>query len=136
MMSMNGGHNMKALYTLAGIVCEGKQIGRKLGFPTANLAYNPEVRYPPDGVYAALVEIEGMKGAFSAILNQGRRPTVPDGQKTIEIHLLDFSEDLYGRALCVHYIELLREEKRFNSLDELKSQLARDVESARQIFEV
>lgn len=105
-------------------------MGRRLGFPTANLAYEHAYEYPPDGVYAALVVIDGEEGVYRAILNQGGHPTVPEGPKTIEVHLFNYAGALYGRVLNVKYIRFLRGEKRFDSLEALKSQLAIDAENA------
>lgn len=108
----------------AGTVVKGDQVGRKLGFPTANL--DLEGPPPPNGVYA--VEVEG-RGR--GVCNVGVRPTVGGKKLVIEVHLLDFSGDLYGQRLAAKVLKKLRDEMRFGSLDELKAQIARDVQAAR-----
>lgn len=121
---------MKEVFLLRGRVLKGKGMGRNFGFPTANLAYERGHEYPPDGVYAAIVTIDGEEGEFFAMLNQGGHPTVPGGSKTIEVHLLSYSGALYGRMVNVKYLRFLREERRFDSLEALKRQLAVDAENA------
>jgi len=118
-------------YTILGTVVPGDQRGRQLGFPTANLAAHNE-QFPPDGVYAieALRDGERLRG----VANIGVRPTVatPDGQRLLEVHLFDFSEEIYGEDLEVSFRRLLRPEKKFASLDELRAQIVRDVALARR----
>jgi len=121
------------LFTLKGTVVSGKQLGRTLGFPTANIAYEPaegKDGFPKDGVYVALAEIHGAGRRYAAILNQGRHPTVPDGPSTIEAHLLGLDESLYGRQLTLHYLSFLRPEQTFPHLEALKNQLQHDREAA------
>ena len=120
---------MSALYSISGVTIPGKRLGTQLGFPTANLRYDPRPDLPPDGVYVATAEIEGRR--YVAILNQGHHPTVPEGQPTIETHLLGYSGgDLYDRQLTLHYQQFLRPESRFPSLEALREQLKRDTRSA------
>ena len=127
---------MQALpFELVGTVTPGKQLGTQLGFPTANIAYQPESRsWPREGVYAGIAHVEGEDLSYVCILNQGRHPTVPEGAPTIEAHVLDFSGDLYGKRVSVEYLHFIRPEKKFASLDELKAQIARDGETAREYF--
>ena len=123
----------KPLFTLKGTVVSGKQLGRTLGFPTANIAYEPTAEkngFPKDGVYVALAEVHGLSKRYAAILNQGHHPTVPDGPSTIEAHLLDLNEMIYGQQLTLHYHSFLRPEKTFPHLEALKSQLQQDREAA------
>lgn len=117
-------------YTLVGKVVEGDHLGRQLGFPTANLD-SIQLALPPTGVYAARV-VFGEKNS-SAVVNIGRRPTLkfPTPRLQIEAHLLDFNGDLYGRTLELRFLEKLRDEQRFPSLDALKTQINADISKAR-----
>ncbi|MBN2505643.1 MAG: bifunctional riboflavin kinase/FAD synthetase [Verrucomicrobia bacterium] len=117
-------------YALAGTVVRGDRIGHTLGFPTANLD-TPGLAVPPHGVYVAHARAaELTRPALVAI---GLRPTLaqPQPQRRVEAHLLDFQGDLYGRELELAFVEKLREELRFDSLDALKRQIARDLDAAR-----
>lgn len=112
---------------IEGHVEQGKHLGRELGFPTANV--RPErVRggWPENGVYAAAFWIGGDERAWPGMLNQGVHPTVPEGKPTVEVHLIGFEGDVYGGAVRVEYLRFLRPERRFDGLDALKAQLARD----------
>lgn len=121
-------------YALAGTVVRGDQIGRQLGFPTANLDVSGLV-LPPNGVYAVHAGIDDRE--YPAVLNIGLRPTLRDAapQLRVEAHLLDFDSDLYGSALELRFEEKLRDEQRFPSLQALKVQIARDVQAARECFD-
>src|SRR5688572_13296154 len=121
-------------YALAGKVVRGEALGEKLGFPTANLDVTGVV-LPPNGVYAAHAHIR--TGAFAdavyrAAVNIGVRPTVAtsQSQRRVEAHLPDFKGELYDQELELTFVEKLRDEKKFASLDELKAQIARDVDAA------
>jgi riboflavin kinase/FMN adenylyltransferase len=116
-------------YDLSGQVVKGQQIGRSLGFPTANIQIAEDYKLlPRDGAYAVHAEVNSIQ--YKAILNIGDRPTVDGQKKTIEAHLIDFEGDLYGQELRVNFQEFLREEKKFESLDALKNQLVVDRERA------
>jgi riboflavin kinase/FMN adenylyltransferase len=116
-------------YDLSGQVVKGQQIGRSLGFPTANIQIAEDYKLlPRDGAYAVHAEVNSIQ--YKAILNIGDRPTVDGQKKTIEAHLIDFEGDLYGQELRVYFQEFLREEKKFESLDALKNQLVVDRERA------
>jgi len=116
-------------YDLSGQVVKGQQIGRSLGFPTANIQIAEDYKLlPRDGAYAVHAEVNSIQ--YKAILNIGDRPTVDGQKKTIEAHLIDFEGDLYGQELRVYFQEFLREEERFESLDALKNQLVIDRERA------
>ena len=124
-------------HELSGAVVRGDARGRQLGFPTANLDPVPEMP-PPNGVYAVTVdEVIGPGEAHPlgmGVTNVGVRPTITgagNSKRTVEAHLLDFDGDLYGRVLRLHIHARLRDEKRFASLDELKAQIAVDVDCAR-----
>lgn len=120
-------------YTILGTVEPGDQLGRTLGFPTANLRAHNE-QFPPDGVYAVRVATDGRE--WGGVANIGYRPTVTagDAERKLEVHLLDFSGDLYGRDLDVDFVQFLRGERKFDGIDSLKAQIARDAESARAIL--
>jgi riboflavin kinase/FMN adenylyltransferase len=117
-------------YALAGPVVRGDGLGRQLGFPTANLDVTG-LALPPRGVYAARTRIDGQ--GYRSVLNIGFRPTLQNPNPTlrVEVHLLDFSGDLYGRELEVFFAEKLRDEQKFGSLPELKEQIERDIANAR-----
>ncbi|MBP3645333.1 MAG: riboflavin kinase [Clostridia bacterium] len=119
-------------FGLEGRVVPGKQLGTRLGFPTANIAYDPLERdWPQEGVYVGVAQVEGEARAYVSILNQGRHPTAPGGMPTVEAHLLGHPpEALYGKKLMLSYRAYLRAEMQFPSLDELKAQLSRDRLSA------
>jgi len=117
-------------YRLEGKIIEGNRIGRKIGFPTANLEVNDNNKIIPcEGVYAVRIH-RGME-KFSGMVYIGERPTVVIcGQERIEVHLFNFSGDLYGETLQLEFIEFLRDGKQFDNLEELKKQLLTDREAA------
>lgn len=121
--------------TIEGTVVSGHQLGRKLGYPTANLGIDTLVgEMPAPGVYAAHCRLADGR-VLKAMLNVGYRPTVEQGgaEVSIEAHLLDFDEDLYGQRIQLKLISRIRDERRMVSLQELREQLARDLEVVRQI---
>ncbi len=120
-------------YTILGTVTKGTQLGRTLGFPTANLSAHNE-QFPPDGVYA--VEAHRATGALRGVANIGVRPTLANstGERVVEVHLFDFHGDLYGEDLEVVFRHFLRPEKKFASLDALRAQIATDAAQARAWF--
>ena len=110
-------------------------MGRTIGFPTANLQPDdPGAVTAKNGVYVALISVEGYEQPMQCMLNQGSHPTVPEGAPTIEAHILDFSGDIYDLRAEVEYLHFLRPEKKFPSLDALKDQLKADLESTRAFF--
>ena len=110
-----------------GIVEQGKHLGRRLGYPTANIAARQVTGdWPGDGVYAAAVWIGGDDRAWPGMLNQGVHPTAPEGKPTVEAHIMGFDGDIYGLTVRVEYLRFLRPERRFDDLDALKAQLAAD----------
>ena len=116
-------------YIIGGEVIKGDQIGRTIGFPTANLDINFQHKLiPADGVYAGYVRLNGQH--HKAMANIGRRPTVGSTRRSVEIHLLDFDGDLYGQHLHFAVGHRLRDVLNFNGLDALKAQLALDKEDA------
>ena len=121
-------------YSLSGIVTRGDQIGRKIGFPTANLFISESYKLiPSDGVYAIFVYL-GLE-RFDGMLNIGWRPTVKGKKRTIEAHLFDFNKDIYGSYLRVELVAIIRKEIEFNHLDGLKEQLIKDKLAAKIILE-
>jgi riboflavin kinase/FMN adenylyltransferase len=124
-------------YNLVGTVVQGQQLGRTLGFPTANLQIPVNKLVPRQGVYAVRVTMDSMDSGNSTltnlgVMNIGNRPTVNGLTQTIEVHLLDWSGDLYGRQLNVELLDFLRSEQKFSSLDDLKQQINHDCTIARQ----
>jgi riboflavin kinase/FMN adenylyltransferase len=114
-------------YMLTGRVVKGQQLGRTLGFPTANLqVVDPDKLVPANGIYAVKVELDGqfLNGALSI----GHRPTFDNGNRSIEVHILGFDEDIYGRTMTLHFHHYLRPELKFHSAAELISQMQLDVE--------
>lgn len=110
---------------IRGVVEHGRRLGRTLGFPTANVAVGDEVALN-DGVYRSEVQIAGSERCYVAMSNLGRNPSVGGGERRLETHLLDFTGDLYGRAIEVHLLDKIRDERQFSSLEELRSQLEKD----------
>lgn len=119
-------HMLGRPFAIEGEVVEGRQIGRTIGFPTANIKIEPGQLLPPNGVY------EAMACGRKAVVNIGKRPTLNNGEDiTVEVHLLDFNGNLYGQTLRVEFLRRLRPEMKFSSLDELKAQISRDIKSVR-----
>jgi riboflavin kinase/FMN adenylyltransferase len=120
-------------YSLKGAVVAGNRLGRTIGFPTANMKLcEPLKLVPGRGVYAVDVEVLGRK--FRGMTNIGTRPTVGGVTTSIETHILDFDEDIYGLPLRITFLRRLRDEVRFPSLEELKAQLEKDKEACREHF--
>ena len=115
-------------YGLYGVVVAGNKLGRTIGFPTANIQlYEPLKLVPMNGVYAVDGEVLGRK--FKGLCNIGLRPTVDGKVRTIETHILDFDEDIYGLPLQIRFRRRIRDERKFPSLDALKEQLLQDREA-------
>jgi riboflavin kinase/FMN adenylyltransferase len=119
-------------YALSGIVVEGNQLGQQLGFPTANIRLeHTEKIIPADGVYIVKVVLENTKKANYGIMNIGIRPTIADqGARTLEVHLLDFDQMIYGKMMEVHFLTRIRDEKKFTDVEALKKQIKEDKETA------
>jgi riboflavin kinase/FMN adenylyltransferase len=119
-------------YSIVGTVTTGDKLGKKLGFPTANLSAHSE-QFPPDGVYFAEAWLDGV--LYHGVVNLGVRPTVARGepQRILEIHLLDFHEDIYGKDIEVRFLQYLRSEKKFPNVDALVRQIEADVQQARKL---
>ena len=117
-------------YGLKGVVVSGQKVGRTIGFPTANMQlYEPLKLIPADGVYSVFVEVLGK--VHIGICNIGTRPTVGESnERTIETHILDFEEDIYGLDIKLEFVGSIRPEQKFPSLDALKEQLGKDKDYA------
>jgi len=122
---------MEHPFEIEGYVVHGSEIGRTIGFPTINIKPNDSI-LPRIGVYAATVEIDGVEK--KAVANIGTRPTVNGQGVLLETHILDYDGDLYGKRLRVRLKTFLRPEVRFDSLDELKTQIQTDVETVKRIL--
>lgn len=118
-------------FLVIGEVIHGRKLGRVMGFPTANLKILNKI-YPPFGIYGGKVKIQGEEKFWDAVINIGKNPTLKPDEKSIEVHILDFNKDIYGKKICVSLIEHLREEKKFSSMEELKSTINNDVKTWRE----
>lgn len=126
-------HNMLGRhFSLSGRVITGARRGVKLGFPTANLELDPVKALPADGVYASWAYVDNR--VYQSMTNIGQNPTFGNNQRTVEVHILDYRGDLYGHELKIDIIERLRGEKRFSTAEELKKQIAADIEQGRIIL--
>lgn len=121
-------------YSLHGKVVRGKQLGRTIGYPTANIEIVETSKLlPPDGVYAVRVLLDGQ--AFGGMMNIGIRPTVDDYPgRSVEVNIFDFDRDIYGQSLAVEIVAWIRSEVKFSSIDNLKEQLGKDAVKCRQVL--
>lgn len=117
-------------HALSGVVVQGDQRGRRIGFPTANLAVWDELLLPANGVYAAYAWLGNRR--YVAAANVGVRPTVNGGDRTVEAYLLDFDEEIYGQTVRLAFERRIRAEQRFSGLDALRAQIEQDVDEVRQ----
>lgn len=113
-------------HILSGQVQSGKQLGRTIGFPTANLPYPDSLLKLPHGVYACRAQVGGK--SCNAITNIGTRPTVSGAGITVEAHILDFSGDLYGQMMTLEFLDFIRPERKFDSLSDLQRQISEDLQ--------
>jgi riboflavin kinase/FMN adenylyltransferase len=122
-------------YTILGTVEHGDDLGKKIGFPTANLSAHSE-QFPPNGVYFAEAKLDG--SVYPGVVNLGFRPTMSSGKadRVLEIYLLDFNRDIYGKDLELRFIRYLRPEKKFENIEVLVRQIERDVQQARELAAV
>src|SRR4029453_18106144 len=120
-------------YSIDGSVVHGQHRGRGLGFPTANVCTENEL-VPPRGVYATIATLDGL--AYPSVTNIGSRPTFEQGEEhVIETHVIDLDGDLYGASLKLAFVQRVRDEKRFESVDMLKKQIETDRGHARRLFD-
>jgi riboflavin kinase/FMN adenylyltransferase len=118
-------------FTLDGVVVHGDGRGRKLGFPTANLVTEKEI-LPRDGVYA--VKVKWREDSYDGVINIGHRPTFAASAPTLEIHLLDFQGGLYAERLRIYFVDRLRDEKKFPSVEALQAAVLKDIAQARALL--
>lgn len=123
---------MNRPFSIEGAVVCGDARGRKLGFPTANISYSPDIVLPARGVYATLAIWRDC--AFKSITNIGIKPTFNKNQTTIEVHIFDFNEQIYGETLEIVFMEKIRDEIKFESPLKLIDQVKKDIEIAKKIF--
>jgi riboflavin kinase/FMN adenylyltransferase len=120
-------------YAISGVVVHGNHLGRTLGYPTANIELNENaMRLPANGVYAVMVELRNQ--LFRGMANIGIRPTIDGTSLTLEVHLIDFSGDLYGQKLKLLFFNRIRDEQRFDTLDDLVRQIHRDKTKALKLL--
>ncbi|AFM14540.1 bifunctional riboflavin kinase/FAD synthetase [Turneriella parva] len=117
-------------YSVTGLVVHGQKRGAAIGFPTANVALDPEKLLPLSGVYAGTARLDDGR-SLNAVANLGVKPTVGEHALGLEVHIPDFDEDLYGKELTFAFSDRIRGELRFSGIDELKAQIAKDVAAAR-----
>ncbi len=123
------------LYFFSGIVVKGNQLGRTIGYPTANIEIKNEFKLvPANGVYAVKVALKERSQVYKGMMNIGLRPTVGGTKRVIEVNIFDFDEDIYGEELTITLVKFLRSEIKFNGLDALKQQLAADKDAASKCF--
>ena len=118
-------------YFMSGRIVHGQKLGRTIGVPTANVLPK-RVRTPLTGVFA--VEVNGLGETQRGVANLGSRPTVGGDRVRLEVHLLDFDQDIYGKYIQVTFRHKIRDEKKFNGIDELKAAIYKDIETARRFF--
>ncbi len=118
-------HFLGRNYSLSGVIVKGKQLGRTIGFPTANIQVREIAKLiPSDGVYA--VKVYYKNESFGGMLNIGNRPTVDGTFQTVEVNIFEFDQEIYGENLTVEFLQKIRNEQKFNGLEELKAQIAKD----------
>ncbi|MEA5260776.1 bifunctional riboflavin kinase/FAD synthetase [Arcicella aquatica] len=127
-------HLLGRNYAITGLIVKGKQLGRTIGFPTANIQVREIAKLiPTDGVYA--VKVHYNNETFGGMLNIGNRPTVDGTYQTIEVNIFDFSKEIYGEILTVEFITKVRNEQKFSGLEALKAQIAIDQEVIKEILQ-
>jgi len=119
-------------FYMHGVVVEGNRIGRTMGYPTANLKMSPGLLAPAQGVYAAFVRVHTQW--FESMVNIGIRPTLDQHNVTVEAHIFGFDENIYGQNIEIHFINRIRDEMRFPSLEALKEQLHSDHLESRAVI--
>ncbi|GAB4250352.1 MAG: bifunctional riboflavin kinase/FAD synthetase [Vicingaceae bacterium] len=122
-------------YFLHGKVVEGDKIGRKIGFPTANIEISESYKLiPMNGVYGVKVELDGNE--FFGMMNIGNKPTIGDNKKSIEVHIFNFDGDIYNKQLKIEFYKRIRNEQKFNDLEALKNQLLTDEQQVKSFFSI
>jgi len=128
-------HMLSRPWQVDGIVSQGAQRGRTIGFPTANIPFGDFIR-PKHGVYCVELRLEGGSDWLPAVANTGTRPTVGGEEARIEAHIFDFDQDIYGQHVDVRFRSFIRPEMKFESFDVLKEQIAKDAAGARAVFSI
>lgn len=119
-------------YFMIGTVIKGKELGRKIGFPTVNIVADPYKLFPPNGVYATRTDYNGK--IYSGITNVGVNPTVNGTKKTVETFIFDFNEFIYGEKLKINFFKWVRDEKKFDGIDALMAEIAKNTETVKEYF--
>jgi riboflavin kinase / FMN adenylyltransferase len=118
------GHKFKIRST----VIKGRELGRELGFPTANLRIPKDTILPADGVYSATCSIDGIASGLSAVVNIGVKPSIGEAlERSVEVHILQFDQDIYGKIVDLEFEARIRDEKKFDTLEDLKKQISEDI---------
>jgi riboflavin kinase/FMN adenylyltransferase len=120
--------------SLSSEIVQGAQRGHTIGFPTANFAVPAERLLPTNGVYATFVQLPASSQRLASVTNVGIRPSFGGSERTVEVHIFDFEGNLYGQRLTLEFVERLRPEQKFNSIDELATQISRDAKQARALL--
>jgi riboflavin kinase/FMN adenylyltransferase len=120
-------------FALHGPVVHGEERGRTIGFPTANIAVGQDLALPSFGVYVTRAYLG--ETTYASVTNIGQRPTFEDARPTVETYILDFDGDCYEQPLRIELLSRVRDEVRFDGVDTLKAQIAKDVEAAREYFQ-
>lgn len=127
-------HFLGRNYSLSGLIVKGKQLGRTIGFPTANIQIREIAKMIPlDGVYA--VKVYYKNNCLGGMLNIGNRPTVDGTYQTVEVNIFDFDREIYGENLMVEFLQKIRSEQKFSGLDELKVQISKDKITCKEIID-
>ncbi|MCH9018466.1 MAG: bifunctional riboflavin kinase/FMN adenylyltransferase, partial [Chloroflexi bacterium] len=121
-------------HSLSGVVVVGDQRGRTLGFPTANIEVDPQLLLPGDGIYATWAIIDGERHQSATSI--GVRPTFGLSNRLVEVFVMDFSDDIYGKTIGVEFIKKVRDQEKFDGLDELVKQINQDVDDCRQVLDL
>lgn len=119
-------------YSISGRVVKGDGVGRQLGYPTANVHYSPNIILPPYGIFACFAEVDGKR--LPAAVSFGMRPTFNKTVSALEAHILDFSGDLYFKKIRVYFVQRIRDEKRFDSIEDLKKGIESDIVESMKIL--
>ena len=124
---------MDFLFNFSGVVVKGNQLGRTIGFPTANIATaGKDIFAGPNGVYAVSVVVKNC--LLYGMANVGFRPTLGENRFTVEINIFNFSDTIYGEYLSVNFLSFIREERKFENLEKLKEQIGKDKISVRNVL--
>ena len=119
-------------YSIGGMVTDGFQIGRKIGYPTANIRVDDHKLIPCDGVYAVRVNVDGV--LHGGMLNIGCRPTFDNGRRSVEVNLFDFNGDIYNERIRAYFVAFMRHERKFGTVDGFKNQLSHDERQAKELL--